>query len=409
MLPVAHQLPDVVQQRRRLQQRALRRRRSRAPWRAGRRAGARGGARARRAGGPHWQRSANSRKSRSGSGTQGLLRARHLQQQTFPQPERTHRQTPRAHLVEQLGGHGQAGQDDVGALGVEAGHLSALLDGPAGEPLEQLLDLRRRDARAVHRIAGRQPAAGLHHATQAGEGAARADDDGPRPLARGEPALEPASDRVPENGDLLVGRSFPRQIELGEAHGTEGKREGELHQPIHRPDQLETAAADVGDQGALTRQGEMVRHRAVGQRRFGVGVDDAERDVQLLPHAPDEPRAVLRLPHGRRGHGGDAAHAAALAHLAHPGESLDRALHRGVVETAGAGEPRRQPGLVLQLVDDGEAGGGVVFRDEQADRVRADVDGRDALAGLGAATEETGWAITPRWWPAPRRGPRRGA
>ena len=62
------------------------------------------------------------------------------------------------------------------------------------------------------------------------------------------------------------------------------------------------------------------------------------------------------------------------------------ALDRGVVEAAGLGQPGREAGLVLELVDDLEAGGGIVLRHEQADRVGADVDGREALAGgrLGA-------------------------
>ena len=58
-----------------------------------------------------------------------------------------------------------------------------------------------------------------------------------------------------------------------------------------------------------------------------------------------------------------------------------RALDGRLVETAGRGEPRRQARLVLDLVNDAEAGGGIVLRHEQADRIGADVDGRDAIAG----------------------------
>ena len=44
------------------------------------------------------------------------------------------------------------------------------------------------------------------------------------------------------------------------------------------------------------------------------------------------------------------------------------------------GEPGREPGLVLHLVDDLETGGGIVLGHQQADGVGADVDGGDAVA-----------------------------
>ena len=178
------------------------------------------------------------------------------------------------------------------------------------------------------------------------------------------------------------------QVELGEPHGAEGKRKGELDQPVHRADQLQAAAADVGHEGALAGQREVVRHRAIGEGGLGLGVDDAERDVQLLPHPADEPGPF------------SASRTAAVATAAIRRtprrwqtsrirrEGLDGAVHGGVVEAAGGGEARRQAGLVLELVDDGEAGGGVVLRDEQPDRVGADVDGGDALARPGPARAE---------------------
>ena len=94
--------------------------------------------------------------------------------------------------------------------------------------------------------------------------------------------------------------------------------------------------------------------RPIRERRLGLGVDDPQGNVQLLAHPPHERGAVLGLADGRGGDGGDAFHPAPLA--------------------------------VLELVDDLEAGGGIVLRHQQADRVGADVDGRDAIAGgrLGA-------------------------
>ncbi len=55
-----------------------------------------------------------------------LLGSRHLQQQSLAQAEGAHRQRPRPHPIEQLRRDRQAGQDDVGALGVEPGHSAAV-------------------------------------------------------------------------------------------------------------------------------------------------------------------------------------------------------------------------------------------------------------------------------------------
>ena len=101
-----------------------------------------------------------------------------------------------------------------------------------------------------------------------------------------------------------------------------GSESGELDQPVHRADQLQAAAADVGHDGALAGEREVVGHRPVGEGGLGLGVDDPERDVQLLPHPPDEPgpfsasrtaavatAAIRRTP-------------APLADLAHAGEGL---------------------------------------------------------------------------------------
>ena len=170
------------------------------------------------------------------------------------------------------------------------------------------------------------------------------------------------------------------EMQLGEPDRAEGEREGELDQAVHRADQLQAAAADVGHERALAREREVVGHRPIGERGLGLGVDDPERDVQLLPHPPHEPGAVLRLPNGRGGHGRHPPHAAPLADLTHAAQGLDGAVHRRVVEAPGAGQSRGQSRLVLQFVDDGEAGGGVVLGDEEADGVGADVDRGDALA-----------------------------
>ncbi len=315
-----------------------------------------------------------------------LLGPRHLQQQPLAQAERAHRQRSRPYPVQQLGRDRQAGQDDIGALGAQARHLAALLRRPAREPVDELLHLGRRDVHAVHAVAHRLAPPRLDHAPQAGEGPAGSDHHGRRPRACRDAAPELLAHVGPEALDLLVRAPLAREVQLGETDRAERQGHRQLDQPVHGADQLEAAAADVGDQRALPGQAEVVGDRAVGERRLGLGIDDPERNVELLAHPPDEPGAVLRFADGRGGDGGDALHPAPLADLAHAGQGLHGALDGGLVQAAGPGESRREAGLVLELVDDLEAGGGIVLRHEQADGVGADVDGRDAIAGgrLGA-------------------------
>ena len=285
-------------------------------------------------------------------GRADLLRSRHLQQQPLAEPERAHGDRARPHPVEQLGRDRQAGQDDVRALGVESRDLAPLLGGAARQPVDELLHLGGGDAHAVHRVARGLAAPRLHHPAEAGEGAAGADDHRRRPGPPRDAALELLPDVGAQLRDLPVRGAVAWEMELGEAHRAEGQRRGELDQAVDRADQLQAPAADVSHQGALAGQSEVVGDRAVGQCRLGLRVDDAERDVELLAHAADEPGAVLRLPHGRGGDGGDALHPPPLADLAHAGQRLERALDGRVVEAACRGQSRREAGLVLELVDD---------------------------------------------------------
>jgi hypothetical protein len=170
-------------------------------------------------------------------------------------------------------------------------------------------------------------------------------------------------------------------------HGAERQRDRGLDQAIDRADELEAAAADVGDDGAGSVHPEMVGHRAPREGGLGLGVDDAQRDAELVAHPLDEILAVGGLAHGGSGDGGDAADAAALADHAHAGEPGHRAFHGGRVEVPGGGDTLGEAGLVLHLVHDGEAGAGIVLGHEETDRVGTDVERGEALAGRSGRCE----------------------
>ena len=74
----------------------------------------------------------------------------------------------------------------------------------------------------------------------------------------------------PQLSHFLVRGPVAGEVQLGQADGAERERDGELDQAVHRADQLEAPAPDVGHQRALARQPEMVGDGTVGQRGLGV-------------------------------------------------------------------------------------------------------------------------------------------
>ena len=188
---------------------------------------------------------------------------------------------------------------------------------------------------------------------------------------------------------------------LGEPDGAVGKRPAQLDEPVHRADQLEAAAADIGDEGLGVVEPEVMLDRAVGKLGFVLGRDDLQGEAELLTDPPDELRAILRFPDGGGGYCGDPSGPAAAADVRHPPERGQRAVHGGRVEAPRAREPLREPGLRLDLVDRHQARRRVVLGDQQPDRVRPDVDGGQSLPGgrarpLHRCGAPAGQAASPR-------------
>ena len=309
-----------------------------------------------------------------------LLGPGHLEQQPFAQPECAHREAPAPDPVEQLRRHREAGENDVGPRGVEAGDLPPLLGVRLASQSMSCSTSAAVTSTPCTGSAGESPRRAWTIRPSVVKVPPLPITVAPAHSRQGSSRLSCFRMNGRSRGDFLVGRPVAGQVELGEAHGAERERQGELDQAVHRADQLQAAAADVRHQGALAGQGEVMRHRAVGEGGFGLRVDDPERDVQLLADPADEPGPVLRFAHGGGRHRGDPVHAAALADVAHPAQALHGPVHGGVVEAAGGGQAAGEPGLVLELVHDSETARGIVLRHQQTDGVGSDVDGRDPLA-----------------------------
>ncbi len=187
--------------------------------------------------------------------------ADHLQQQPLPETEGAHRDAPRFDQAEQLGGHREPSQDDVGPLRIEPGHLAPLLEAQGAEPFEELLHFGRLDYLAVHRL-DRVTSAVQRHPGQIGDGSPRADDGDVAPFPPAARLFELLPDLLPERCDLLAPGAAFEQIFLGEADRAERQRLGQLDQSVDGADELEAPASDVGHQRPPRRLREVVRHRA---------------------------------------------------------------------------------------------------------------------------------------------------
>ena len=75
------------------------------------------------------------------------------------------------------------------------------------------------------------------------------------------------------------------KVQFSESDGAERQGEALLHQPVDRADQLQAAAADVRDHRPTAFEREMMRHAAIGEFGFGLGIDDPEIEA----HSPPSP------------------------------------------------------------------------------------------------------------------------
>ena len=84
------------------------------------------------------------------------------------------------------------------------------------------------------------------------------------------------------------------------------------------------SAADVGNDGALGVEPEVMRNRAVREPCLGLGIDDGERNAEPGLHPVHEVLSVLRLANRGGGDGREPVHAAPLADLLQATPTGDR-------------------------------------------------------------------------------------
>jgi hypothetical protein len=169
-------------------------------------------------------------------------------------------------------------------------------------------------------------------------------------------------------------------VALGLADGARLRRYVEAHAVAVADNELRRAAADVDhDDGPGGVGGPLARRPAERQARLLVARDRARVEAELVADAPGEVRAVGGVADGAREDRDRALRSELVDRGAVLREDGDDALDRlwreaaaGIDALAEAGDDRP----ALDLAD--RAGRRVDVRDEQARRVRAEVDDRDA-------------------------------
>ena len=214
-----------------------------------------------------------------------------------------------------------------------------------------------------------------------GEVAHRAADAHQATAAVGQPAARSASVSRTWSRTrlqiLLLRRAAPGEELLGDPHGTQLERRQRLRAPVGDLDQLHAAAADL-------------EHRAVGDRRGVDGGDVAEAGLLLgrqhldlqpggLLGGAHELAAVVRIADRA---GGDRVHLAGVDLVGgaeareHP-ERLEAPLDRIIGQAAGGAEPGADPHRLVELVGALPPGVRRVGEDDQAPRVRSEIDDCD--------------------------------
>ena len=306
----------------------------------------------------------------------------------------------RAHL----GGHGEAGHDDVGAAGIQAGDAKAFLRGEFQQRFEDVLDLVPRHAGAVHRVRHLEPLPGEEHPGEVGERAAGSYDLGATPVAHGNRLPQLLAHRLAQLLHALGRRPVAQEL-LGEAHGAERQRHVALDNALGGQRELQRTAADVHDDRATASQVEMGQRAAEGQPGLLLSVEHAHPQSRLLANAAQEDGAVGGAAHGGGGHGFNALAADLLGQRRHSAQRLERQAHRLLAEFARLDQSGLQARCGLHLVDHPDASGGRDVGHDLADRVGADVDGRDALVALGARSARRGARVQVQRWRRWHAGP----
>ena len=150
--------------------------------------------------------------------------ARRLEQQSFANPVAGHDELARLEASQHLSGDRDAGDDDVGALRIQSRHLASLVRRHVGQHVEDVLEVRARDVRRVHRPRRRENSLPREKDSgEVGERSAGADELGAAPIASWNVGANGAADGFPELAHAARRDAVLEEL-LGQPDRAEGQR-----------------------------------------------------------------------------------------------------------------------------------------------------------------------------------------
>jgi hypothetical protein len=307
--------------------------------------------------------------------------ARQLEQQSLADAVPRHGEITRLDARHHLRRHGEAGDDDVGPLGVEAGDGAALLGGHRRQGIEDVLDVHARHHRLVHVAGGEHAVPRKVDRREVGERPARPDHLRSAPVAACDDLLQ-ASPHFAAQAAQRLRRGPVIEKALREPKRAEGEGDEVIEHAVGGERELERPPADVHHHGAADAEVEVGERAEVREPRLVLPVDDTDRETGLLADARDELLRVPRVAHRARRHGLDPRGTELPGEGGHARDGLGGALHRLGAEETRAFEIGAEPRRLLHLVHDGDRTVRRDVRNDLADGVGADVDRGDA-ARLG--------------------------
>ncbi len=203
--------------------------------------------------------------------------------------------------------HDRAGDDDVGAVGVQARHPAALVERQAAQQLDHLAHVGEAGRLVARRLAAVQhPGGHRRHVARRARGAvgdvdvepAHGRDGVHRRQAHGalQPLVVVARDRAGDVGQARI---------AGQAHGAERQAVEEQVAAGVAHDHLGAAAADVEAEGGALAELDAALHAQVDEARLFAAGHDAHVESGLVAQARHEQALVARLAGRRGGHRDD--------------------------------------------------------------------------------------------------------
>ncbi len=301
----------------------------------------------------------------------------HLEQHAVPDASLVHDDPLHAERPGESLDRGGPGENDVGPIRAESSDLLPLPERCFLQPVEQVHQVRRAEHVPVRR-SRLAMALVLRHRGQGRKRPAAADHCRCRELRLSQVVPDLAPDPPAQRLPFGSADRIRVDVLLGQPDRAERQRQNFIDHGSDDQHQFHAAAAEIDDRGGALVEREVLLHAAERETRFLLGGDDFHLDAIALAGRLDELVPVPGLPDRARRDHPDLVHLVTVRDRLHRAERFERALEGRVADPAGLEQALAEPGLGALVIEDGVRGRALYFRDDEAQRVRAYIDRREA-------------------------------